>query len=195
MNQALINQNTEVENFSKRDLTKYSSNVKCDLPKYWDRDYINQKIQQIKNHNHKLLMQLLWMTGVRISEAISITKGDLDFKNYTVMIKWLKRRKMNYRHIPLHPALRDVLDFYTASMNNPDKLFDFSRVRAYQICKQHMNGNPHMFRHSFAVNLLKSGGRIETLCNMLGHSDIKVTMIYLQIVPTDIGKELIKIDF
>ena len=55
--------------------------------------------------------------------------------------------------------------------------------------------SPHRFRNSFAVHWLRCGGRLEVLSQMLGHSDIKTTMIYLKIVPVDQGKELLKVRF
>jgi len=58
-----------------------------------------------------------------------------------------------------------------------------------------MNGHPHQFRHSFAVNWLRCGGELVVLSRMLGHSNIQSTMEYLKIVPLDVGKELLKIQF
>lgn len=57
------------------------------------------------------------------------------------------------------------------------------------------NGHPHQFRHSFAVNWLRNNGDIIILHRILGHTKIQTTMEYLKIVPTDQGKELLKINF
>lgn len=140
-------------------------------------------------------MRVLWNTGVRISEAIAISQKDIDFQNDTILIKWLKNRKYNYRTIPIHPQLRDILRFYVAPLKAEDKLFPISRVRGWQLCRKYLNGHPHQLRHSFAVNWLRCGGDVILLHRMLGHKNVQATMEYLKIVPVDIGKELLKINF
>lgn len=192
----LINEEKNIIVLEKKELTNHIENVnRLELPKYWEKDYIHEKISQVKNYKHKMMLQFLWMTGCRITEAISIRKKDLDFKNYVITIRWQKSRKFLYRNIPLHPNLKDMLEIFTAVMKVEDVVFPMSRQRAWEIVKKTMEGHPHMFRHSFAVNWLRSGGDIVVLSRMLGHSNVNCTMEYLKIVPTDMGKELLKIPF
>ena len=180
-----------------RDLTNQSNNVnpQKELPKYWDRDYIVNTISDIKNPRHKMLMQVLWFTGCRVTEAVSLTKGQIDFKNYTITIRWQKNRKFLYRNIPLHPRLKELLELYTSPMKHDSLIFPISRQRAWQLVKKYLRGHPHQFRHSFAVNWLRCGGDIIILSRMLGHAKVQSTMEYLKIVPLDQGKELLKILF
>ena len=179
-----------------QDLTITLPKVKGVLPGYWDAEFIKERIEEAKNPSHQTFYRFLWMTGVRVTEAINVRKADIDFQNYTARIRWLKSRKWNQRTIPLHPNLRDILQVFTAPLKAEDFLFPFTRQRAFQLVKRDFGGgSPHWFRHSFAVNWLRCGGKIEVLCQMLGHSNIRTTMIYLQIVPVDIGKELLKIRF
>jgi len=143
-----------------------------------------------------MLLQFMWYTGVRISEAISVTKGDIDFTNFVMNIRWLKSRKYKYRIVPLRPEIKQLLELYTAYMNQPDIVFKISRQRAWQIYRKYFDkGHPHQMRHSFAVNWLRSGMDIVTLHRILGHSRIQTTMLYLKIVPVDQGKELMKVQF
>jgi integrase len=187
---------TEIEVFKPQDITIHSEKViKQDIRKYWDRDYINMKIDQIANTEHRMLIQFLWMSGVRITEAVSLIKENIDFENYTLKLRWLKSRKYNYRIAPLHPRLRELLLLYTAPMKSDDRVFNITRQRAWQLVKKHLGGHPHQLRHSFAVNWLRCDGDIVTLHRILGHSQIQTTMEYLKIVPNDLGKELIKIRF
>lgn len=180
---------------SNTDLTNRINNVKRDLPKYWNKEYINHNLNKIKNNKHRMLFKTMWMSGARVSEIIAIRKQDIDFENYTAKLRWLKSRKYNYRNIPLHPRLRDILQVYTAAMNSADKLFPLSRQRVWQLAKKYFKGHPHQFRHSFAVNWLRGGGDIIILHRILGHSKVQTTMEYLKIVPTDQGKELLKVEF
>lgn len=192
MNEPFINERTQVIESDEKDLTESQENVK---KKYWDKEYIKNRISSIKNKRHKMLLQFLWMTGTRISEAVNIKKRDIDFDNHTVQIRWQKRKNEEKRNIPLHPNLVEILDFYCGNMNLDDYIFDFSRQRAHQICRKHLGGNPHKLRHSFAVQWLRSGNRLETLSRVLGHSDIRITMEYLKIVPQDQGKEMLNMEF
>jgi len=178
-----------------QDLTISSINVKQELRKYWDRDYINQHIESCKNNSHKMLMRFLWMTGVRVTEAIGLRKRDINFNDYLLTVRWLKSRKYHQRVLPMHPDIKLVLELYVANLKADDLVFPISRQRAFQITTKYLDGSPHKLRHSFAVNWLKCDGDIVTLSRMLGHSKIQTTMEYLKIVPMDQGKELIKILF
>ena len=180
---------------NNQDLTIRNENVKSDLRKYWDRDYINNCINQIKNKSHKMLIKFLWITGVRITEALNVRKRDIDFDSFLITVRWLKSRKYYNRVLPMHPILKDVLELFVASLKADDLVFPISRQRAYQLTIKYLNGSPHQLRHSFAVNWLKCGGDIVILHRMLGHAKIQTTMEYLKIVPVDQGKELIKINF
>lgn len=186
---------TIIPSSSNQYLTNSYQKVKLDIPKYWDRDYINTCLNKIKNHNHKMLLVLLWRSGVRISEAINLIKREIDFNNNTMVVKWLKSRKYKHRVVPIHPELRNILEVYTASMKHNEKVFPISRQRAWQITKKYLNGHPHQLRHSFAVNWLRCKGDIVILHKVLGHSKIQTTMEYLKIVPIDQGEELMKITF
>jgi len=179
----------------ERNLTKTSQSVKRDLAKYWDKEYINRNIDTIQNPRHQMLLRFLWMSGVRITEAVNLTKGEIDFQHYTIKVKWLKSRKYHSRNVPLHPQLRNMLQVYTASMKESERVFPITRQRAWQVTKKYLKGHPHQLRHSFAVNWLRCSGDVIILHRVLGHSKIQTTMEYLKIVPIDQGKELMKITF
>jgi integrase/recombinase XerD len=181
--------------FNKQDLTNHINNVKREIRKYWSREYINIAIIRVKNNKHKMFIKLLWFTGLRVTEAINIKKKDLNFQDLLITSRWLKNRKYFERVLPMHPLLKDVLELFVANLKAEEKLFPFTRQRAYQITQKYLKGNPHKLRHSFAVNWLKCNGDIVILHKMLGHSKIQTTMEYLKIVPIDQGKELIKILF
>jgi len=176
-------------------LTTTAQSVKSDIRLYWEKDFINQTINAVSNASHSMLFRFLWMSGVRITEAINLKKGDVDFQHYTMILKWLKSRKYKRRVAPIHPNLLSILQVYSASMKQDDKIFPISRQRAWQLTKKYFNGHPHQFRHSFAVNWLRCDGDLITLHRILGHAKIQTTMEYLKIVPIDQGKELIKVSF
>lgn len=83
-------------------------------------------------------------------------------------------------------------------MNDPDRVFPFTRQYADQLAKRYGFGHCHILRHSFAVNYIKqnhSPWALRNLQRILGHSHINTTMKYLEAVPADIAAELEKVNF
>jgi integrase len=184
----------EIQVFRSQDLTISQENCK-ETPKYWEKEFINIRMDKIQNIKHRMLFFFLWRSALRITEALSITKADIDFQNDIIRARWLKKRKKQIRLVPMHPDLKNVLQVYVAPFKADEKLFGISRQRAWQMSMKYFDGHPHQFRHSFAVNWLRCGGDLFILSRFLGHSDIRITMVYLQIVPIDQGKELLKVTF
>lgn len=179
-----------------KELTKSKAKVKRRfMPKYLTPDEVRYAISSITEPKDKMLCLFLWTTGCRISEALAVSKQDLDLVNRLCTIRWLKSRKYQERVIPLHQSIIDVLAMYSGTMNGPDKLFPFTRQRAWQIINRHFKAHPHTLRHSFAVNYLRHGGRLTDLQQLLGHKTLNTTAIYTLLVPTELGTELDKISF
>jgi len=196
MNELIINEPKFVE------VSKKEQILKDDVPEYLDRTEIHQIFYAIPKEKHRELMLLafLWNTGVRISEAITIKKGNIDFNTKNLKILWLKRRKLMTRALPINDKFAYSLATYTGGMNKDDLLFPFTRQRADQICKKYnfvLNKelHCHLFRHSFAVNYLKQTNDIVGLKTLLGHQNITNTLIYAKIVNADIREKLNSIEF
>jgi|GEM_PF-4590946 len=189
----------EIVILDSKNLTKSIIKVnKEDIRPYLLKEQINEVLRTMPAGKYKMIIQTLWMTGIRVTELINIKKGDIDFLNSRITIKWLKSRRWNHRIIPIRVELKDLLQFYTAAITNEDKVFPFSRQWVYEITKKYLESNPHVLRHSFAVNFLeqcKSGKSLIILKELLGHRHIQTTMEYLRIVPNDLAYELDKIQF
>ena len=130
----------EIEVLKTQDLTNRASKVKYELPKYWGRDYINQRIEGCQNHQYKMLLVFLWYSGVRITEAVSLRKQGIDFENYVMELRWLKSRKYLTRNVPIHPQLRDVLQLYVATLKADDRVFPIKKNKRCLVSKS-MNLN------------------------------------------------------
>ena len=191
-----MEKHSEIIDFKEKNLTIPIGIVKqINTIKYVDKEYIENQLKDIKNNRDRIFIKFLWTTGIRITEAISIKKKDILFDQNIIIIKWLKKRKELSRTIPLHKSLKEILILYTAKMNLNDKLFDFTRQRAFHITKKNLGISPHVFRHSFAVHYLKQGGRLNDLKKLLGHSNINITIIYSELTQTELTEEVNKIDF
>ena len=152
-----------------------------------------------------LLLEMLYATGVRVGELVSIKVSDIDFgsRNILILGKGNKERYVTYGEY-----CEDALNLYlgdgynTLNTKKSDYLFlnnnggELSergvRYILDQIIKKtgiNKNISPHMIRHSFATHLLNEGCDLLTVQKLLGHESIKATQIYTH-VTTDRLKEV-----
>jgi integrase/recombinase XerC len=140
------------------------------------------------------LLILIYGCGLRISEALSITKNDLG--NNDILVITGKGNKQ--RMVPILPVVRLNIDQYLAacphkiSSDRPiflgfrggdysPVLFErlISNIRKYLQLPKTIT--PHAFRHSFATHLLEAGGDLRTIQELLGHSSLSTTQRYTKI--------------
>ena len=146
---------------------------------------------------NKCMLELLYGTGLRISELLSLTINDIDTFNATVRCVGKGDKE---RIVPINDYIIESLDNYlnvrdTLLKNKTTKeLFlnkngdALSRKGFFKILKQLLlekgldpNVSPHTLRHSFATHLLEYGADLRVIQEMLGHSDISTTRIYTHI--------------
>ncbi len=178
-----------------------------DIPSYLTPLEVHAMLEAcIDNKRNHLLINTLWQTGCRITEALKITKDDIDTYNLTIKVLTEKKRgkkgKPAYRMIPISAELSNELASYVMHNNITDRLFTFTRQRAFQIIKQVAKQagitkpvHPHTFRHSFAVNCISQGVPLPVLKDLLGHSSVITTMVYLKIVQQDARQFLSGVQF
>lgn len=132
------------------------------------------------------------MTGCRISEVLSLSIRSIDFSSGHAIIDTLKKRdKKVYRSIPIPEWLLILLNEQIESgILNKDQLWPWSRMTAYRrVCEVMGKAGivgPHAcpkgLRHSFAVRAIQSGAPLNLVQRWLGHSDIKTTAIYTNVM-------------
>ena len=151
-----------------------------------------------KGYRDKAMLEVMYATGVRVSELLEL---DVDDVNLEVgVIKCNSSRKP--RSIPLYPAalraltvyLRDIRDSMIESPDEQALFVNISGVRMsrqgfWKILKHYQQTahiekeiTPHTLRHSFAVHLLENGADINSLQELMGHSDISSTQMYTHMV-------------
>lgn len=151
-----------------------------------------------KGYRDKAMLELLYATGIRVSELISLDIGDLNLPGG--FIKCSGNGKV--RIIPLYPAAIKALSDYASEIRpkliaEPTETALFvnlngermSRQGFWKIIKHYQETaqiekdiTPHTLRHSFAAHLLENGADLRSIQEMLGHSDISSTQIYAQLV-------------
>ena len=161
-----------------------------------------QKMQTVSAYQFKCclrdiaVIELLFATGMRISELCSLKPSDIDLENNTVLIygKGSKERILQFGNCEVISALATYQSTFKADISacgyffvnkRKQKLSDQSvrfminRYAALAGIEQHIT--PHMFRHSFATLLLEQDVDIRYIQKMLGHSSISTTEIYTHV--------------
>ena len=191
---------------NNQELTNHIREVKSkdEVLKYLEKETIVRTLQEIdrtalNGTRDHMFLTFLWMTGVRVTEAISLKKRDIN-NNHELKILWQKRKAYTYRTLAIPPALTNMLAVYTSTLKADDLVFPFTRQNADLIVKRHFGDqvSSHMLRHSYAVNYLRQSNNstdLLVLQRLLGHQNIHTTLKYLQIVPNDMHEALKGVSF
>lgn len=167
------------------------------LPIILSRQDIEKMIMSTKNVNHRLIIQIIYATGMRASEIVNLKWKDIDFKRNIIHIKLSKGKKD--RIVMLSPKIKKNLKKLTEIKK--EHVFITTRKSKYTtrtIEKIVSNAakkagiknkiTPHTLRHSFATHLLERGTDIRYIKELLGHSNISTTLIYTKVSNKDISK-------
>jgi len=153
----------------------------------------------------RLILEMLYATGVRVGELVKIKIDDIDFgrKNIIILGKGNKERYVTYgeyceeslkKYIQDGRVAINIKDSKTLFLNNQGGDLTERGVRyilnqLIQKTSIQKKISPHMIRHSFATHLLNEGCDLLTVQKLLGHESIKATQIYTH-VTTDRLKEV-----
>lgn len=152
-----------------------------------DLDLIYQNAAN-KKESYFLIVNVLAKTGVRVSELISITPNDILFEEKQIIIRG-KGNKI--RNIDVSNDLIYLLRIYINKnkIKKKDQIFPLSRQQIGNITRALGWINPHTFRHSYAIELLRKTKNIRYVQVQLGHSTLKTTEIYLRFMEYKLEKQ------
>ncbi|MGM1429968.1 tyrosine-type recombinase/integrase [Sphingobacterium lactis] len=141
-----------------------------------------------------IVMELLFGTGIRLSELLKIKASDIDLFNKKILI-FGKRSKE--RFVPVHQTLLEELQRYQrikneAGLENKSPYLIVTKVGKdaypkliYQIVKKYLGmitsqqkKSPHVLRHTFATSLLDNGADLNAIKELLGHAGLSATQVY-----------------
>jgi len=158
--------------------------------KYLSIEKIQELLYEIFERSDRdfYIIYLLATTGIRVSELLSITPNDLLIDPSMLIIRG-KGDKI--RNVDISPTIIRMFKAYIDKLNlkNNERVFKITRQRVYQICKEIAGVNPHMFRHSYAIHLLRKTKNIRYVQVQLGHSTIVSTQVYLRYMDFDEEKK------
>jgi integrase len=185
--------------------------IRCPSPKYEDKKFLQKgDIEKILSAIHKstnaivfkrnlVLFYLLLFCGLRREEVLYLQLQDIDLENNTLTVRADTSKSGKTRQLPLHSLtitrLKDYLNerkYYTTpylliSHRRDSNLSPHGLKHLVERLRD-ISGVPfhlHQFRHTFAVNFLKTNKDIFALKQLLGHADIKMTVQYLRCLPVD----------
>ena len=142
----------------------------------------------------KLIAKLLYGTGMRLNEALSLRILDLDFDRNEIIIRHGKGDKD--RHVMI-PQKNRWINSQTAQQGRwhlDESLMQRAVKQAVLEAGVNKNASCHTFRHSFATHLLEIGYDIRTIQELLGHSDISTTMVYTHVLNRGAGGVISPLD-
>lgn len=140
--------------------------------------------------------ELLFATGIRISELCSLNANDIDLQDGTILIygKGSKERRLQLGNTDVIDALKSYKDAFFSEIANCHNFFvnQSGRPLSDQTVRRmitkytnlaaiDLHITPHMFRHTFATSLLEADVDIRYIQEMLGHSSINITEIYTHV--------------
>ena len=170
------------------------------LPAFLPQETMQQLFEQIEfpetfeGCRDKLVLELLYGTGMRLSELIGLEENSIDLGRKTIRVLGKGRKE---RILPLNKSLEICLKAYLDkkaqefSDNKPAALLVTTKMQPlypkliYRIVKMYTgmvttskHRNPHMLRHTFATHLLDNGADLNAIKELLGHSSLAATQVY-----------------
>lgn len=174
--------------------------VKKRLPQYVEERDLNTLFQHVEfpdnwnGYTHRVLLQLLYQTGIRQAELISLREGQLDVSNQTLKVLGKGSKE---RIIPVGKEFMQLLQEYrqkkrqqfsapdTQVLLVTDKGKPLYPKYAYNAVKSYLSlvstiekKSPHVLRHSFATHLVNHGAELNVVKELLGHSSLAATQVY-----------------
>ncbi len=169
------------------------------LPEILTTDEVNRLLDQPRGNTPKdlrdrAMLELLYATGIRVSELISLKVSDVNFQVGYIVCRDARKERVVPFGTPAKRALSEYVKNARSLMladQNSDVLFTncsgqpMSRQGFWKLVKYYARKagitadiTPHTLRHSFAAHLVENGADLRSVQEMLGHSDISTTQIY-----------------
>ncbi|MFM9988059.1 MAG: tyrosine-type recombinase/integrase [Flavobacterium sp.] len=175
------------------------------LPKVIATSDIKKIFESTPNLKHNTMLKLCYGLGLRVSEIINLKIVDIDSKAMQVFIERAKGKKDRYANLPV--SILEQLRSYFVEYKPSVYLFEgqfggkYSSRSVQQVFRNSQKKakinkilGVHSLRHSFATHLLEQGTDIRFIQELLGHNDIRTTLIYTQVSDKNIRKIISPLD-
>ena len=164
------------------------------LPVFIEEDQIASLLNEVQfeegfvGQRNKLIIELFYVTGIRLSELINIKISDVDFNNQSIKVLGKRNKE---RIIPLSSTAINSLNNFIE--NNQKNHFLFTNLEGeklynklvYRLVNKYIGEissvnkkSPHILRHTFATHMLNNGADINAIKELLGHANLSATQVY-----------------
>lgn len=168
------------------------------------------KLENAFKYRDKAMLELMYGSGLRVSELVNLTIYSIDLENDYVLIEGKGKKE---RIVPISKyakkAIIDYLEIRNSLVKSKNKTLDklflnnhgkgISRQGFNYILKNILEDNnilikatPHSLRHTFATDLLNGGADLKSIQELLGHSDIATTKIYTHVLNNKLKDDYMK---
>ena len=164
------------------------------LPIFIEEDQIASLLNEVQfeegfvGQRNKLIIELFYVTGIRLSELINIKISDVDFINQSIKVLGKRNKE---RIIPLSSNVVNDLNIFIK--NNKQNKYLFTNLDGkklytklvYRLVNKYISKissvnkkGPHILRHTFATHMLNNGADINAIKELLGHANLSATQVY-----------------
>lgn len=171
------------------------------LPEFVQEDAIDKVLDELQfkpdfdGQRDKMVMEFLYLTGVRLSELLELRWKDIDLVGEGVKVlgkrkkeriipitKGLKKNIVSYRKV-FQETFSNLQDSdYFIVINHKEQAYP---MKIYRIVREHLDlfaqttkRSPHLLRHTFATHLLNKGADLNAVKDLLGHANLAATQVY-----------------
>jgi len=152
-----------------------------------------QFTDDFKGHRERLILELFYATGIRLSELIHLEESSVNLHDHTIKVLGKRNKE---RIIPFPAALVNIIKGYTEARNREVEMKGHGYLfvtdsgercypaMVYHIVRKHLQNShtekrsPHVLRHTFATHLLDKGAGISAVKDLLGHASLAATQVY-----------------
>ena len=146
--------------------------------------------EDVEGQRNKLIIEVFYATGIRLSELINLKQADIDF--HQCQLKVLGKRNKE-RIIPFNKEIKATIESYIKSKKDLPNEFLFETKKGKRLAEETVYGvvrsylslvttidkkSPHVLRHTFATHMLNNGADLNAIKELLGHANLSATQVY-----------------
>ncbi|ADP76825.1 integrase family protein [Methanothermus fervidus DSM 2088] len=167
------------------------------IPKSISEKEVKRLFKAAEKLRDKVILMLLYKTGLRVSELVNLKLKDIDFTDRSIKVRGKGNKE---RVVFFDEECKTLLEKYIKNNSVNEKLIDISVRQIQRIVKKTAKKakikkrvTPHVLRHSYATHLLEKGLNIRYIQKLLGHSSLSTTEIYTKVTNKKLKEKYDKI--